>query len=50
MRRAVLHWLLVAVCAGILAVAAILASVGSPYLGWEYSAPETAVMGGHPRH
>ena len=50
MRRAVLHWLLVAVCAGILAVAAILASVSSPYLGWDYSAPETAVMGGHPRH
>ena len=45
MRWAVLHWLLVAVCAGILAVAAVLASVGSPYLGWEYSAPETAVMG-----
>ena len=29
----------------LLAVAVILAMVGSPYLGWDYSAPETAVMG-----
>ena len=45
MRRSALHWLLVAVCAGLLAVAAVLAVVNSPYLGWDYSAPETAVMG-----
>ena len=45
MRRSALHWGLVAVCVGILAVAAILAAVNSPYLGWDYSAPETAVMG-----
>ena len=32
-------------CVGILAVAIILAMVSSPYLGWDYSAPETAVMG-----
>ena len=44
-RRAALHWLLIAVCGGILAVAAVLAAVNSPYLGWDYSAPETAVMG-----
>ena len=44
-RRAALHWLLIAVCGGILAVAAVLATVNSPYLGWDYSAPETAVMG-----
>ena len=40
MRRSSLYWLLVAVCVNILAVA-----VHSPYLGWDYSAPETAVMG-----
>ena len=40
-RRAALHWLLIAVCGGILAVAAVLAAVNSPYLGWDYSAPET---------
>ena len=45
MRRSALHWLLIAVCLGILAVAAVLVVVNSPYLGWDYSAPETAVMG-----
>ena len=45
MRRSALHWLLIAVCVGILAVAAVLVVVNSPYLGWDYSAPETAVMG-----
>ena len=45
MRRSALHWLLIAVCLGILAVAAILVVVNSPYLGGDYSAPETAVMG-----
>lgn len=45
MRCSALHWLLIVVCVGILAVAAILAAVNSPYLGWDYSAPETAVMG-----
>ena len=44
-RRSALHWGLVAVCVGILAVAAVLVVVNSPYLGWDYSAPETAVMG-----
>ena len=44
-RRAALHWLLIVVCVCILAVAAVLAAVNSPYLGWDYSAPETAVMG-----
>ena len=45
MRRLTLHWLFIAVCVGILAVAAVLAAVNSPYLSWDYSAPETAVMG-----
>ena len=45
MRRSALHWGLVAVCVGILAVAAVLVVVNSPYLGWDHSAPETAVMG-----
>ena len=44
MRRSALHWLLIAVCVGILAVAAVLAVVNSPYLGWDDCAPETAVM------
>lgn len=45
MRKAILHWLLIALCAGIVMVFAASATVNSPYLGWDYSAPETAVMG-----
>ena len=45
MRRSAVHWLFIAVCTGILTVAAVLAVVNSPSLGWDYSAPETAVMG-----
>lgn len=44
-RRSALHWLLIVVCVGILAVTAVLAALNSPYLDWDYSAPETAVMG-----
>ena len=45
MRCKVLHWLLISVCVGIVAVAGVLTTVNSPYLSWDYSAPETAVMG-----
>lgn len=44
MRRSALHWGLIAVCVGILAVAVVLTAVNSPYLGWDYRAPETAVI------
>ena len=44
-RRTALHWSLIAFCVLIVAVFAALAVVNSPYLGWDYSAPETAVMG-----
>ena len=45
MRRAILHWLLITLCTGIVIIAAILFVGNSFYLGWDYSAPETAVMG-----
>ena len=45
LRRSVLHWGFITVCVGILAVAVILAMMGSPYLDWDYRVPETAVMG-----
>ena len=45
LRRSILHWLLIGLCAGIVAVSGALVIVNSPYLGWDYSAPETAVMG-----
>ena len=45
MGRSVLHWLFIAVCAGILTAAAVLAAVHSPYLGWDFRDPELAVAG-----
>lgn len=44
-RRKILHWLLISLCAVIAAIFAILLTLGSPYLGWDYSDPETAVLG-----
>ena len=40
-----LHWLLIVLCAVIAAIFAILLTLESPYLGWDYSDPETAVLG-----
>ena len=45
MRNAILHWLFIAVCAGIVIVSAILIAVSSSYLGWDFSDPELAVVG-----
>ena len=42
-RRAV-HWLLISCCAVIVAAFAVLIIINSPYLGWDYSDPETAVF------
>ncbi|MEJ5965390.1 hypothetical protein WHJ28_04880 [Pseudoflavonifractor sp. P01024] len=44
-RKAVLHWLLIALCAGIVIIAAILFVGNSPYLGWDFHDPELAVAG-----
>ena len=44
-RRRTARWLLIALCAAIAAVFAALALLGSPYLGWDYSDPEAAVLG-----
>lgn len=45
MRRNIVHWSLIALCAAIAVTFAVLAEFGSPYLGWDYSDPETAVVG-----
>ena len=45
MRRKMLHWLLISVCAVIVTISAVLIALNSPYLGWDYSDPETAVVG-----
>lgn len=44
-RRKTLHWLLIFVCAVIAILSAVFIASGSPYLGWDYSDPETAVAG-----
>ena len=44
-RRKIIHWLLIAVCVVIVVTFAILFLLKSPYLGWNYSDPETAVLG-----
>ena len=43
-RREVLHWSLIAFCALLVAGFAALTVVNSPYLGWDFSDPETAVL------
>lgn len=45
MRKAILHWLLIALCAGIVVITIALFAGNSPYLGWDFSDPELAVAG-----
>ena len=44
-RRKVIQWLLIALSAIIVIVCVILLRLESPYLGWNYNDPETAVLG-----
>ena len=44
-RKKILHWLLILLCVVIAAIFAILWTLESSYLGWDYSDPETAVLG-----
>ncbi len=44
-RRNILHWLFIALCAVMVIISAVLIVFNSPYLGWDYSDPETAVAG-----
>ncbi len=44
-RRNTLHWLLISFCTVIIAIFAVLIVLKSPYLGWDYSDPETTVVG-----
>lgn len=45
MRRKIIRWLLIALCAMIIVIFAALIILSNPYLGWDYSDPETAVLG-----
>ena len=44
-RRKILHWLLILLCTVIVAISVVLIVLNSPYLGWDYKDPETAVLG-----
>ncbi|HJB45492.1 MAG TPA: helix-turn-helix domain-containing protein [Candidatus Mediterraneibacter surreyensis] len=44
-RRKIIRWLFISLCAVIVIVFAALIILKSPYLGWDYSDPETAVLG-----
>lgn len=45
MKRRLVHWLFIVLCAVIIIIAVALIASSSPYLGWNYSDPETAVVG-----
>jgi len=45
MRQKMLYWLLISVCVVIVTIFAVLKLSNSPYLGWDYSDPETAIVG-----
>ncbi len=44
-KQKMVHWLLISLCAVIVAISAALIAINSSYLGWNYSDPETAVFG-----
>ena len=44
-RKRILHWIFISMCVVIAAIFAILLALESFYLGWDYSEPETAVLG-----
>lgn len=44
-KQKMVHWLLIGLCAAIVIISAVLIAINSPYLGWNYGDPETAVFG-----
>ena len=44
-RKKIIRWMLISLCAILVVGFAALAILNSPYLGWDYSDPETAVLG-----
>ena len=40
-----LHWLFLSLCIFTVTICAILIVLNSPYLGWDFNDPETAVAG-----
>ena len=44
-RRKIIHWLLISLCLIIVGIFVVLILLNSPYLNWDYSNPEYAVLG-----
>lgn len=44
-KQKIVYWLLISLCAVIVIISAVLIAINSPYLGWNYGDPETAVFG-----
>ena len=44
-RQKIFFWMLITLCAVIVAVSAVIIVLNSPYMGWDYSDPETAIFG-----
>lgn len=44
-RQTAIHWFFILLCMVIVAIFLVLKKVNSPYLDWDYSQPETTVMG-----
>ena len=44
-RRKLLHGLFIVLCIAVVADFIVIGAVGSPYLSWDYTDPETAVLG-----
>ncbi len=44
-KQKTIRWLLIALCAGVGILSAVLTALGSPYLDWDFRDPETAVVG-----
>lgn len=44
-RRRAAHWIFISLCVLIVAAFAVMAALNSPYLGWDFGDPETAIAG-----
>ena len=44
-RQKIIHWAFISLCAIVVAILALLIAFHSSYLGWDYTDPETAVIG-----
>jgi len=44
-KQQMVQWLLISLCVVIVTIFSILIALNSPYLGWNYADPETAVFG-----